>query len=280
MEDCRHICYRRDNFLQHLVREHKYPEPKIKTKAAVKRAGAKDVTWQKVEKCHGETTSQAQDEPCRFCGKTLPNWKKLTVHLAKHMESMSLPILRLVARMDLDADTIISPVQDPPPRTFPPVKSDSQTFSVSPSLGGRSPAMPTIHQRQSGLAYPVSAHPSYPHYPTSSFPNFYDSNLSGGLQQPSGLNMGIHQPDVSSSFAGGQTGYQNLPVSTTTGTGAYMGTNSGFNTMAQQIEPFPAYTNPLGLQNAPSYDSATLNVSSSGGEEQHNYETAWRSSYY
>ncbi len=39
VDDCRHICYRRDNFLQHLVREHKFPEPQVKTKAAIKKAG-------------------------------------------------------------------------------------------------------------------------------------------------------------------------------------------------------------------------------------------------
>ena len=118
VEDCRHVCYRRDNFLQHLVREHKFTEPKIKTKAAMKKAGGGDPTWQKVERCHVETHVRPQEEPCKFCGKQFPSWKKLTVHLAKHMEQITLPVLRLVAvkAKELDADTIISPVQDPPPR--------------------------------------------------------------------------------------------------------------------------------------------------------------------
>ena len=150
VEDCRHVCYRRDNFLQHLVREHKYPEPKVKTKAAIKRAGGLDPTWQKVEQCHKETMALPQNEPCRFCGKTFPTWKKLTVHLAKHMEQISLPILKLVARKELEADTIISPVQDPPPRAFPatfPVKSE-----VSPTVQHHPPIQhPSMNQ---GLAYP------------------------------------------------------------------------------------------------------------------------------
>jgi hypothetical protein len=118
VDECRHTCYRRDNFLQHLVREHKFPEPKVKTKAAIKKAGNLDPTWQRVEKCHTLTDRLPQNEPCRFCGKVFLTWKKLTVHLAKHMEQISLPVLRLVEAKakEISADTIISPVRDPPPR--------------------------------------------------------------------------------------------------------------------------------------------------------------------
>ncbi|KAI0117710.1 hypothetical protein GGR51DRAFT_264025 [Nemania sp. FL0031] len=136
VDDCRHVCYRRDNFLQHLVREHKFTEPKVKTKAAIKKAGAVDLTWQKVEQCHEETRKKPSEEPCRFCGKVFPTWKKLTVHLAKHMEQISLPILEIVKKKELDPDTVISPVQDPPPRHFgipPPttpfIKPDPQDLS-------------------------------------------------------------------------------------------------------------------------------------------------------
>jgi hypothetical protein len=34
--DCNHTCYRKDNFVQHLVREHKIPEPRQRTRAAHK----------------------------------------------------------------------------------------------------------------------------------------------------------------------------------------------------------------------------------------------------
>ncbi len=34
VDDCRHTCYRRDNFVQHLVREHKFPEPEDGAEAA------------------------------------------------------------------------------------------------------------------------------------------------------------------------------------------------------------------------------------------------------
>jgi hypothetical protein len=111
VDDCRHPCYRKDNFLQHLVREHKLPEPKQKTKAAIKKARLTEPAWIMLEQCHHETLNRPQDEPCKFCGKSFPTWKKLTVHLAKHMEHISLPILRLVEARSVDATTIISPVE-------------------------------------------------------------------------------------------------------------------------------------------------------------------------
>lgn len=111
MDDCRHPCYRKDNFLQHLVREHKLPEPKQKTKAAIKKAKQTEQAWVMLERCHHETTNKPQDEPCKFCGKSFTTWKKLTVHLAKHMEHISLPVLQLVEQKNVDADTIISPVE-------------------------------------------------------------------------------------------------------------------------------------------------------------------------
>ncbi|PHH71149.1 hypothetical protein CDD82_6717 [Ophiocordyceps australis] len=97
IDPCRHTCYRRDNFLQHLVREHKFAEPRIKTKAALKRASGLDPAWAKVEQCHRETSKQPQEEPCRFCKRVFYTWRDLTVHLAKHMEQVSLPVLHAVA---------------------------------------------------------------------------------------------------------------------------------------------------------------------------------------
>lgn len=111
-DDCQHKSYRKDNFLQHLVREHKIPEPKQKTKAAAKKARNSDeAIWVMIRNCHHETNAKPQDEPCKFCGKVLNSWKKLTVHLAKHMELISLSVLRLVEQQSVIADTIISPVE-------------------------------------------------------------------------------------------------------------------------------------------------------------------------
>ncbi|CEJ85725.1 hypothetical protein VHEMI03876 [[Torrubiella] hemipterigena] len=166
VEECRHKCYRRDNFLQHLVREHKFQEPRVKTKAAIKKAGASDPTWQKVEKCHVNTSKRPQDEPCRFCGRTFATWKKLTVHLAKHMEQVALPVLRLVEAKskELAADTIISPVQDPPPRQMIPSPVEPGSHA-SPFPDIYTQAHPTVlpgsmgafNQQPSGFMYPVGA---------------------------------------------------------------------------------------------------------------------------
>jgi hypothetical protein len=120
VNDCGHICYRKDNFLQHLVREHKYAEPLQKTKAAIKKASFGDPAWDMLEKCHHDTTNKPQSEPCKFCGKAFNSWKKLMVHHAKHMEQISLPVLRLVEVANVDGNTIISPI-DPNPTPVTPI---------------------------------------------------------------------------------------------------------------------------------------------------------------
>ncbi|KAI4925769.1 uncharacterized protein J4E92_006505 [Alternaria infectoria] len=128
--DCNHTCYRKDNFVQHLVREHKIAEPRQRTRAAHKDAtatGDQDDIWAIVERCRRDTTKQPKDEPCRFCGNICTSWKKLTVHLAKHMEQLSMPILTLVDQKQLNADSIISPVVELP---------ESRKLSITP---GRSP---------------------------------------------------------------------------------------------------------------------------------------------
>ncbi|MCJ1442392.1 MAG: hypothetical protein MMC23_002886 [Stictis urceolatum] len=134
-EGCQHLCYRRDNFVQHLVREHKLPEPKSKSakpnKPAV-RGPAKgkvkaprgdmssvpleDKVLYMVDVCRHETPKNAIDEPCRFCGNVCNSFKKLTVHLARHMENLSLPVLRLVEQKDVTPDTIISPIENKLPQ--------------------------------------------------------------------------------------------------------------------------------------------------------------------
>jgi hypothetical protein len=140
VDDCRHPCYRKDNFLQHLVREHKLPEPKQKTKAAIKKARMTEPAWKMLEMCHHETQNRPQDEPCKFCGRTFATWKKLTVHLAKHMEHISLPVLKLVEVRNVDANTIISPVEQnlTPITPISRAKLESQSpfnmSSVSPHI--------------------------------------------------------------------------------------------------------------------------------------------------
>ncbi|MCJ1398487.1 hypothetical protein MMC11_001687 [Xylographa trunciseda] len=125
--DCNHICYRRDNFVQHLVREHKFPEPRAKSNKPNRPAirgpakmrsqsmrdsddiSPQDRIVRMVDSCRVETHKTTAEEPCRFCGNVCANWKKLTVHLARHMEQISAPVLELVKQKDVTSSTVVSP---------------------------------------------------------------------------------------------------------------------------------------------------------------------------
>lgn len=302
VEECTHTCYRRDNFLQHLVREHKFAEPKVKTKAAIKRVGGPDPTWEKVESCHKATTQNSHDEPCRFCGKTFPSWKKLTVHLAKHMEQITLPVLRLVARKAVEADTIISPIQDPPPRIFPAVPAFQHQQSNI-----KMEHIPYIHPSNVAvnrpvhhpLAYPDTQqqHGFYPvvptHIPTSPQlvqpphfhqpQTFYKNHARQYNTIGQTLGAQINMP-VNHGYNTTQGGYPNLPVST----GTYMapGTGTPYISVAPDTEPFPAFVvaNPLGLQdmqdpNGLPYDDM-MDHQSGGSGDAYTPQGSHRSSPY
>jgi hypothetical protein len=126
--ECTHTCYRKDNFVQHLVREHKVPEPKVRTgrnpgsrspatpleplqswqtNMVYGHSGDESIedVWALVDNCHKDATKQPKDEPCKFCGNICSTWKKLTVHLAKHMEQISMPVLALVEQKRAGTDS-------------------------------------------------------------------------------------------------------------------------------------------------------------------------------
>ena len=152
INECSHKCYRKDNFVQHLVREHKLPEPKVKThkvgKPAVRGPSSQkartrqgddaeestDEVWRLVDECRHETPKNPKDEACKFCGNICNSWKKLTVHLAKHMEQISMPVLNIVKQKDVTPDTIISPIEQ---------RIASQQTSMSPTP--QSPFSSTTH---------------------------------------------------------------------------------------------------------------------------------------
>ncbi|KAI1457987.1 hypothetical protein F4805DRAFT_153236 [Annulohypoxylon moriforme] len=239
VDDCRHVCYRRDNFLQHLVREHKYTEPKIKTKAAIKKAGGGDRTWQKVEQCHVETQVRPSEEPCRFCRKTFPSWKKLTVHLAKHMEHISLPVLDVVKRKELDADTVISPIQDPPRPNFP-ISSIKQEPSFSPQGVSTASNPIPMDYTTSNLNYGMTNMPlQNTYFGQHQMPQQYaDMSPNPGANLMPNYNMPQPQPQ-----------YHPMPV--TTGASFGSSANAYMNMPPQQegLEPFPQLDlNPLGIQ--------------------------------
>ena len=173
MNDCTHKCYRKDNFVQHLVREHKLPEPRLKTarasKPAVRGPSSQkrktlgddhspgedspdeiDQVWRLVEECRHETLKNPQEEPCKFCGNVCNGWKKLTVHLAKHMEQISMPVLTVVKHEDVTPETIISPIeQRVPPQssasTSPIVQSAYSQTTCHVSPFGR-PGVETVEE--------------------------------------------------------------------------------------------------------------------------------------
>ncbi|EPE35581.1 C2H2 and C2HC zinc finger [Glarea lozoyensis ATCC 20868] len=111
-EDCKHISYREDNFLQHLLRKHEFCEsdkPKIPSGSG----HLTDPTWATVEACHHETTASTKDEPCKFCGIVLSTSKKLSTHLANHMERIAIYALQLLQMANIDT----KPIGDPTVRT-------------------------------------------------------------------------------------------------------------------------------------------------------------------
>ena len=184
-EGCAHQCFRRDNFVQHLVREHKMPEPKAKStkldnKPAVrgpakskgrgnKEYSAEDKVLMMVEKCRRETSKRAINEPCRFCGNVCNTFKKLTVHLARHMEQLSMPILDLVKVKDVTPETVISPIEAKLPQASmsPSIHHYRESVSVSPF--DRPMEVPTTMQELPGAFAPLSVVAGFqqPQYPNA-----------------------------------------------------------------------------------------------------------------
>ncbi|KAK4695483.1 hypothetical protein P7C71_g2275, partial [Lecanoromycetidae sp. Uapishka_2] len=193
MNDCSHKCYRKDNFVQHLVREHKLPEPKVKTtkvgKPAVRGPSAQkartkqehgddsndevDQVWKLVEECRHETPKNPKDEACKFCGNVCNSWKKLTVHLAKHMEQISMPVLGVVKQREVTPETIISPIEQ---------RLAAQS-NMSPTVQNPWGA-PSGHNSQSPFGMPIGG--VHGNTPT---PGGYSSISPGGFT-PGGLTPG------------------------------------------------------------------------------------------
>jgi hypothetical protein len=156
VNDCGHVCYRKDNFLQHLVREHKYSEPAQKTKAAIKKSGSADPAWEMLERCHHDTPYKPQNEPCKFCGRAFNSWKKLMVHHAKHMEQITLPVLRLVESATVDQNTVISPIdQNPTPVT--PISGQKLEASSPFNMDSIPLRVPQMNSRFNSPSYGIPA---------------------------------------------------------------------------------------------------------------------------
>jgi hypothetical protein len=137
LPDCGHKCYRKDNFVQHLVREHKRPEPKIKkgkSPAAAEDEQEIAELWKEVDRCRTVTSRSPDQEPCRFCGNVLNDWKKLTVHLARHLEQIALPVLRLADGYHPTANKATEPSSAPANPSPSPVGIKAET-SLDTEIG-------------------------------------------------------------------------------------------------------------------------------------------------
>ncbi|KAL5116273.1 hypothetical protein ACEQ8H_005831 [Pleosporales sp. CAS-2024a] len=254
--DCHHTCYRKDNFVQHLVREHKIAEPRKSNGRGNKEGTSSDQEeiWTIVDKCRRDTPKQPKDEPCRFCGNICTSWKKLTVHLAKHMEQISTPILKLVEQKQLTADSIISPVVEMPNSRKLSLASNrspmhnnpsryNPSLSLAPGIDPYSKLPPDMKSEVASAGMHTYPPPQmvqyrgpqggqtngYTNYPVSNGQS-YPSQTYPGLQQLSKLNnnfnTGLQIPNQP--FANGQYGvapvsamqqqsmYTDSPIDTTT----------------------------------------------------------------
>ena len=167
IQDCNHVCYRKDNFVQHLVREHKLPEPKFKGRGSgsskfkrmeAEMAGTEEV-WRLLNVCHFEQGGRPREEVCKFCGNVCNTWKKVSSHLGKHMEQIALPVLQLVERCEVSSDTVISPIEPPYESESRHVRGSLQAAEGrgmdSQNLSPYSHSLTSHHQESSGRESPV-----------------------------------------------------------------------------------------------------------------------------
>lgn len=272
MNDCTHKCYRKDNFVQHLVREHKLPEPKVKVakpgKPAVRGPSAQkartkaqdkedpnddvDIVWRLVDECRHETPKNPKEEPCKFCGNVCNSWKKLTVHLAKHMEQISMPVLNVINQQNISSDTIISPIDNHIGQTtsmspaavspFPPASSAygnpnvmSQSPSSYPPLQNEQNYFAQSNQSQVTIPRSASTSSTYP-----PLPNY----------QPVGWGPVRGNPYANSSIAGFKYEDLQTPPQPRDNTNNNNNNRTGFtrnpkNILTKLRSPSQPYTGPL-----------------------------------
>ena len=141
------------------------------------------LVWKLVDACHFETEKKAKDEVCKFCGNVCTSWKQLTVHLAKHMEQIALPVLELVKCRQVSPDTIISPierssrqqpVQSPIHRAeqLTTESNGSLSYGVKGTLqhsGLQATQSPSPFSQDSHYTHSMQNSPSFAHTPTSAY---------------------------------------------------------------------------------------------------------------
>jgi hypothetical protein len=197
-----------------LIREHKFKEPVGKA-SKNRKLNDMDPVWRKVAACHHESAKKAQDEPCVFCGKVLSSWKKLTVHLGKHMEQIALPVLKMVEMKHVDASTIISPVMAQPQV---PSSGNPTPLSAKRPQGLTTQSFPPtgFHSDMEDMsALPVPQHEriaTFNRNPQAAMGDYGDGTFGGGSGFGTEMynNFNTHQVDQAQGmWAGGFGGINN-----------------------------------------------------------------------
>ncbi len=240
VSECSHICYRKDNFVQHLVREHKKTEPKVKSRGSGSSKNnpqggnswhpEENEVWRLVDSCRFETSNKPRDEPCRFCGNVCSSWKKLSVHMGKHMEQIAMPVLELINLKEVAPDTVISPIE----QTY------QQNIGSGTAMG---PIMANSVEHQPSLSpYTVSAQ-SYRNSSAGHSPAAMQSQMrygyDSGYYDTPGLATPTQEPIMQSEA------YTNTPVYSTRPSYSLSdmtGSNQFGSTNTQRGPPYPTHT--------------------------------------
>lgn len=125
--DCTHTCYRKDNYVQHLVREHGFAEPMHMSDSD----SGVDGFWSKVDGSHKESQKSPHSEKCRFCGQVCSTWKRLAAHLARHLEAIALPVLDLI-QDEVSASEGVKLSSSKSISAAPPTSEARRSFDLEP----------------------------------------------------------------------------------------------------------------------------------------------------
>ena len=190
LDGCRHRCYRRDSFVQHLVREHRLPDPSRITKSVL-RTGIEpgEYVARLVDRCRQESPYKPSDEPCRFCGASCTTWKELSVHLAMHMQEISIPILGIMSSAVMQVDQLKYPQRTPKPLDLvpgmhsPPLSARSNSRRSSTSSTQTWDSLPSSMTSVSD-AGPIALHSGRPQRESSPERNVFDQQLTEASPAP------------------------------------------------------------------------------------------------
>ncbi|KAJ9660819.1 hypothetical protein H2198_002358 [Neophaeococcomyces mojaviensis] len=289
IQECQHKCFRKDNFVQHLVREHKRKEPKIKgrTNSGVKGKGKNAATnfnqeerdfWDLVDACRHEGANDSKSEPCKFCGNVCASWKKLSVHVGKHMEEIAMPVWELAQKRVVTKDTIISPVEPMPSRNLgftgmdQSMTGEFNANAMSPytqsgasnyqsSSASHSPAVMHNHLQQPGML-PNQTYLGTT-YPTNEMRQGSLTSAPYTVQGPYATAMNYNTYAANAQFAQYNTHpgmYSQSQMSANQGVPTTQPIDGGYMIMQSPYEPQPSYFSSPEVEQRPYMDFQSNNI--------------------